>query len=227
MTHSMNSKDLAMLFARYIPFEVFVKFIGKNISYSGFSGIAEMKKHVKEVLKSFRYVMVNVFDRDTHKIRFVKEVNNMVADTFCTLTDFYQDEVYDSEYNYCVVFGVPETKVVTLEEIRYHQKYHAKLEWYKLEVILKKNNVKKVHAIVRDTPVKEALIIDSVETEEAVACVHKTKALERILDQEGTRREPCVDLSSKALTSIGIIGRLTNKNAVKICNVSENKLEDI
>lgn len=68
-----------------------------------------------------------------------------------------------------------DAKVVSLESIRYHQKYHSRLDWGDLEVILEKNNIKDVVAIVRDSPVKEALIIDSVESSEKILCVRRMK----------------------------------------------------
>jgi len=40
---------------------------------------------------------------------------------------------------------------------------------------LEKNNIKDVVAIVRDSPVKEALIIDAVESSEKILCVRRMK----------------------------------------------------
>ena len=119
--------------------------------------------------------MVNVFDKDTHKIRFVKTYEGLPVDTFCTLEGFKQVEFCDSQFNGCVIFGVPEPRVVSLEEIKYHQKYHSKLAWSDLEVILENNNVKEVVAIVKDSPIKEAMIIDTIESSQKIYCVRQMK----------------------------------------------------
>lgn len=86
--------------------------------------------------------MVNIFDRESHKIRFIKRQADNAAVAFHSLEEIKQDEVYDSELNWCVVLPVPGVKHVKLEDIQYHLKYHSRLEWSDLEVILEKHNVK-------------------------------------------------------------------------------------
>jgi len=88
----------------------------------------------------------------------------VVREAFGMLTDFKRDEVYDSELNWCVIFGIPEPRVVRLEDIRHYQKHHSKLEWSDLETILEQNSITEVVAIIRDSPTKEALIIDAAES---------------------------------------------------------------
>lgn len=175
LTKGLRKKELAAHFARYIQLDVFMKFIGKDPNYLGFCNLDDIKVKVEEILQKYKYAMLNVFDRDTHKIRFVKIQEGLIVDSFGSLNDFKQDQIHDSNFNGCVLFGVHDAKVVSLESIRYHQKYHSRLDWGDLEVILEKNNIKDVVAIVRDSPVKEALIIDAVESSEKILCVRRMK----------------------------------------------------
>lgn len=75
---------------------MFIKFIGKEPVFMGFCGFAEMKAKVKEILQEYNYAMINIFDRDTHRIQFVKIQEGIIVSSFGTIAEIKHEESHDS-----------------------------------------------------------------------------------------------------------------------------------